>query len=152
VRLSFIAGMRNLTILAVNKMPMIIFYEKPGCINNTKQKKILKSAGYSLVEKNILNEPWNPEDLRKYFGDLPMEQWFNQSAPAIKSNELKLEALNETDALMLMVNDPILIRRPLMSLGDKHKVGFDIAILDELKGIAEKYKQQDLESCPRTVH
>jgi len=144
--------MKNQIILPVNEMPMIIFYEKPGCINNTRQKEILKSAGYRLEEKNILKEPWNAEDLRKYFGDLPVEQWFNQSAPAIKNNELKLEALNETDALMLMVNDPILIRRPLMRLGDKHKVGFDIAILDEFSGIAEKYKQQDLESCPRTVH
>lgn len=136
----------------VRIMPVIIFYEKPGCINNTKQKKILRAAGYSLVERDLLNESWTADNLRKYFGDLPMEQWFNQSAPAVKNEELVIEGLKESEALSLMIENPILIRRPLMRLGDTYKVGFDVDILDELIGLTESFKYLDLESCPRVIH
>lgn len=133
-------------------MPVIIFYEKPGCISNGKQKEILKMAGYSLVERNILKEAWKPEELRKYFGDLPIEQWFNKNAPALAKEQLFVDNLSELDALTLMINDPILIRRPLMRLGDTHKVGFDAEILEELVELKHQYKYQDLELCSRSVH
>jgi len=133
-------------------MPVIIFYEKPGCINNTKQKKLLEAAGYSLVEKDLLAEKWDPKVLRRYFGNLPVNKWFNPSAPAIKNAEVNLEKLCETEALAMMVKDPILIRRPLMKLGDTYKAGFDTDILDELIGLSETYKILDLESCPRSLH
>ena len=136
----------------MSAMPLIIFYEKPGCINNTKQKKILKAAGYSLIERDILTESWTPESLRKFFGNLPVDQWFNQSAPAVKNEEIAITELNEIEALALMVSDPILIRRPLMRLGDTHKVGFDIDILDELIGLSDQYKYMDIETCPRSIH
>ena len=133
-------------------MPVIIFYEKPGCINNTKQKKILRAAGYSLVERDILTENWKPEVLRQFFGELPINEWFNPSAPAIKNKDICIQDINEDEALGLMVKDPILIRRPLMRLGSTHKVGFDIDILDELIGLTESYKYLELETCPRSIH
>ncbi|PJC70634.1 MAG: arsenate reductase family protein, partial [Zetaproteobacteria bacterium CG_4_8_14_3_um_filter_59_5] len=49
-------------------MALITFYEKPGCINNTRQKKLLKQAGHRLVEMNLLSEPWTAAGLRPYFG------------------------------------------------------------------------------------
>ena len=32
-------------------MAKVIFYEKPGCKNNTKQKTLLKAAGHQLNPK-----------------------------------------------------------------------------------------------------
>ena len=133
-------------------MPLIIFFEKPGCINNTKQKKILKAAGYSLIEKDILAEEWEPKILRRFFGDLPVSEWFNPSAPAVKNEEICIQTLKEAEALELMIENPILIRRPLMRMGDAHKVGFDIDILDELIGLSDSYRYLDLETCPRSLH
>ena len=91
-------------------MPLIVFYEKPGCINNKRQKKLLVAAGYHLQVKDLLSEPWKPEVLRQYFGSNPINEWFNQSAPAIKSKELDITSLTESEALALMQKDPILIR------------------------------------------
>jgi hypothetical protein len=31
-------------------MATVHFYEKPGCINNTRQKKILAAAGHEVLE------------------------------------------------------------------------------------------------------
>jgi hypothetical protein len=63
-------------------------------------------------------------------------------------------------ALALMVHDPLLIRRPLMQVGDRCEVGFDTATVDRWIGLqaaagesAERDRliQQDLQTCPNTV-
>jgi hypothetical protein len=37
-------------------MATITFYEKPGCINNTRQKKLIAAAGHQVIAKNLLTE------------------------------------------------------------------------------------------------
>ena len=44
-------------------MATITFYEKPGCINNTRQKKLLEAAGHQVVAKNLLTEIKATSDL-----------------------------------------------------------------------------------------
>ena len=39
-------------------MAHIIFYEKPGCGGNARQKAILQAAGHEVEAKNLLAEPW----------------------------------------------------------------------------------------------
>jgi nitrogenase-associated protein len=140
-------------------MALIIFYEKPGCINNTKQKALLKAAGHTIEAYNLLAIAWTVETLRPFFGDLPISEWFNNSAPRIKSGEIIPPQLDEKTALNLMINDPLLIRRPLLQVGDRREVGFDqdkIASWIGLKttdtsqqNTQNKVFQQNLETCPK---
>ena len=37
----------------------IVFYEKPGCAGNARQKKLLKQCGYELDVKDMLNQQWS---------------------------------------------------------------------------------------------
>ncbi|MBI1424317.1 MAG: hypothetical protein GC149_12685 [Gammaproteobacteria bacterium] len=39
-------------------MAEIVFYEKPGCGNNTRQKALLAAAGHHVIARNLLTEPW----------------------------------------------------------------------------------------------
>jgi nitrogenase-associated protein len=138
-------------------MVRVIFYEKPGCKNNTKQKTLLAAAGHELETYNLLKEPWTPERLRLFFGDRPVVEWFNPTAPRIKSGEVIPEKIDTETALALMVNDPLLIRRPLIQVGDHHEVGFDVEKIDSwiglkpvddsLKELSENLIQQDLQTC-----
>ena len=64
-------------------MATVIFYEKPGCGNNTKQKVWLAASGHTVLAKNLLTEKWTAERLRPFFGDLPVAQWFNPAAFAV---------------------------------------------------------------------
>lgn len=130
-------------------MCCIVFYEKPGCATNRLQKQLLRSTGLELEVRDLLSEPWTPERLRPYFGDLPVVEWFNTAAPAIKYGELDPSTLDASQALELMVKQPLLIRRPLIRYGSHFMVGFDLARLDaELpcKGIFPP-PTEDLESC-----
>lgn len=130
-------------------MAEVLFYEKPGCINNTRQKQLLQAAGHGLEVRNLLEEAWTPASLRPYFGSLPVAQWFNRTAPAVKSGEVDPDALTEQRALELMVRMPLLIRRPLMRVGDVCRVGFELESVDAWIGLAASDKEKDLETCPR---
>jgi nitrogenase-associated protein len=129
-------------------MQIIVFYEKPGCINNTKQKKLLKDAGHRVMERNLLTEPWTAARLLAFFNNLPVNAWFNQSAPAVKSGEIKPDMLTAEQAIQCMLSDPLLIRRPLMEIGDQRIVGFEPQQVQALVDTGAM-QSENLENCPR---
>ncbi|MEO1146486.1 MAG: ArsC/Spx/MgsR family protein [Cyanobacteria bacterium J06638_22] len=131
-------------------MVQVVFYEKPGCVGNAKQKRLLQAAGHALQVHSILAEPWTSERLRPFFGDRPVTEWFNPTAPAITRGEVQPTQLTADDALSLMINKPILIRRPLMQVGDRCVSGFDPAQVDDWIGLAPNSDlTQDVETCPK---
>ena len=132
-------------------MATVYFYEKPGCINNTRQKKLLAAAGHQVVALNLLTEPWQQDRLRAFFGELAVRDWFNYSAPALKYGEIDPDKLSEQQALALMLENPLLIRRPLMQVGDSLMAGFDQQAVDNWIGLKEIETSQDLENCPRPL-
>ncbi|MEM8572730.1 MAG: ArsC/Spx/MgsR family protein [Pseudomonadota bacterium] len=106
-------------------MAHVVFYEKPGCISNTRQKKLLRASGHDLDVRNLLTEAWTEDALRPFFADMPVARWINASAPQVKAGRVSPESLSADEALAAMVAEPILIRRPLMQVGDQRKAGFD---------------------------
>lgn len=116
-------------------MSHIVFYEKPGCGGNARQKALLQAAGHTIEPRDLLAWPWSAESLLEFLGPLPVAQWFNRAAPRVKSGELVPEALEAGEALALLLAEPLLIRRPLMQCGDQRRVGFDPAEVDALWGL-----------------
>lgn len=113
----------------------VIFYKKPGCGGNARQKALLEQAGHRVIVRDLLSELWSPETLRPFFGDRPVADWFNRAAPAVKSGELVPEAMDEAAALAAMVERPLLIRRPLMQVGDRRDCGFETDRVDAWIGL-----------------
>lgn len=132
-------------------MTLVIFYEKPGCATNARQKHLIKQAGHELVVKSLLTEAWTEERLRGFFGDLPVKSWFNRAAPAVKSGAVDPDRLDSATAIRLMLDEPLLIRRPLIDIGGQRCVGFDPATLDRLGLDLEKATQDSVpsEGCSR---
>jgi nitrogenase-associated protein len=106
-------------------MAKVEFYEKPGCAGNARQKALLAEFGHEVHARNLLAGPWTPETLRPFFGAKPVAEWFNRASPRVKSGEIDPDALGPEEALAAMVADPLLIRRPLMRVGDRCEAGFD---------------------------
>ena len=133
-------------------MATVLFWEKPGCVNNTRQKRLLREAGHEVIARNLLTEPWEAERLRRFFGTLPVVAWFNGSAPAIKQGRVVPDTFNEGQALRQMLADPLLIRRPLLQVGERCEAGFDPARVDAWIGLkAQVAPTADLETCPRSA-
>jgi nitrogenase-associated protein len=106
-------------------MSTIFFFEKPGCGTNARQKRLLEAAGYVVLARNLLTEPWTEDTLLSYFGGTAVADWFNPAAPAVKSGLVDPASIDQKAALARMLADPILIRRPLIEVAGQRRVGFN---------------------------
>jgi nitrogenase-associated protein len=133
-------------------MSTIRFFEKPGCINNTRQKKLLAQAGYQVEARNLLTESWTRERLEEFFAGIPVAERFNRSAPAITSGKVLPDILSDEEAYQLMLQDPLLIRRPLMEIDGHRLVGFEPEKINQILALSwDEEKTGSLESCPRYI-
>jgi nitrogenase-associated protein len=133
-------------------MAHLVFYEKPGCAGNARQKALLVAAGHQLDVRNLLATPWSAAELRRFFGQRPVVEWFNPMAPSVRDGLIDPAQMDEATALGALLATPILIRRPLISCGDECVAGFDPAAIDAWIGLTPKGAAQDrsaLEACPR---
>ena len=131
-------------------MTTLIFYEKPGCANNTRQKRLLLDAGHEVVPRDLLSEPWTAQRLRDFFDGLPVTDWFNRAAPQVKSGEIDPAQVDAQTALEMMLSDPLLIRRPLIEADGWRLVGFDAAQIQQRLGLAGNDDAPSVqESCLR---
>lgn len=136
-------------------MATVIFYEKPGCAGNARQKTLLTKAGHCVIARDLLSEPWTEYRLRAFFGSRPVAEWFNRAAPRVKAGEIVPEQLDEADALALMLAEPLLIRRPLLQVGERCEAGFDQTLIDEWIGLGQAtatLAAKDWETCTRPTH
>lgn len=135
-------------------MTHIIFYEKPGCQTNTRQKQVLTAAGHEVEARSLLTEPWTADRLQIFFASMPVASWFNPAAPSVKSGAVDPAMLDATAALALMLADPLLIKRPLLQIGSHHCAGFAAADLSAKLGLVLNGNPQGcshsntVEPCP----
>lgn len=130
-------------------MAYVRFFEKPGCITNGRQKQMLIEAGHQIEVRNLLGENWTADRLSAFFGDMPVSQWFNRASPRIKSGEVNPAALDAEVAMLLLRDDPLLIRRPLMESGEWRCAGFDAVAVDRAIGLKleRETDEKPLEGC-----
>lgn len=101
------------------------FFAKPSCVTNGKQRQVLRRAGVEFIEHDLLTYPWTETRLANFFAGLDKVQWLNPSAPQLKQGQIDPETLTEQQLLTLMVQEPVLIRRPLIRWQGQHWVGFN---------------------------
>lgn len=132
-------------------MTRVVFYEKPGCANNRRQKLWLSNAGHEVEARCLITETWTTTRLRSFFGQRPVSEWFNRAAPRVKSGEIVPEQLDADTALALMIAEPLLIRRPLLEANQRREVGFDPEFIHEWLGltpdIVERLAGSNAEAC-----
>jgi nitrogenase-associated protein len=122
------------------------FFEKPGCINGEKQKKILQQAGHTLTCVNILTYAWKNETLLPFVAGKEPATMMNYTAPAIKNGSIDPATLSFEQALSLMVESPILIKRPLIRVEELHIQGFTDKKLQNYLGDWDG--SEDVTTCP----
>ncbi|WP_163339493.1 ArsC/Spx/MgsR family protein [Desulfopila sp. IMCC35008] len=127
-------------------MAFIQFFEKPGCINGEKQKRILTEAGNDLECINILEHPWSREELVPFFAVQDPSLIMNHTAPAIKKGEILPANLHFDEAVSLMIENPILIKRPLIRVDGLSLQGFTNKLL--IPYLGSWSGEEDVITCP----
>jgi nitrogenase-associated protein len=128
-------------------LAIVLFYEKPGCGTNARQKRMLEAAGHAVIAVSLLEEPWTAGRLLSFFGDTPVAAWFNLAAPRVKSGEIDPETIDAASALDAMVKDRLLIRRPLIEADGQKCAGFDREPVTSL--MAGTQPREIVEGCSR---
>ncbi len=130
-------------------MPAVVFYEKPGCLTNARQKALLERQGCQLTVRDLLSEDWKEERLYAFLEAMPVKHWFNPAAPRVKSGEIDPAVLDIHTAMALLLDDPLLIRRPLLDTEFGKTAGFDnVALLAEL-GVDAAELNSAFQTCAR---
>jgi len=130
-------------------MATVIFWEKPGCHGNARQKEIIRASGHDLDVRDLLTEPWTESSLSLFFGERPVVEWFNPAHPQVKSGAVVPEQYDRQEALQLMVAEPLYIVRPLMQVDEERLAGFDVGQVHNWIGLdLESVGERDPRNCP----
>lgn len=135
----------------MNQIQTLEFFGKSVCRTNIRQRKILKQSGVAFIEHDLLKTLWTESDLLPFLQAMPVKDWFNKTAPRVKSGEVDIDRISVSDALTELCHDPVLIRRPLLRFGRWHGCGFNRQELEQVLGVnlVDPFEQPD-EGCSHT--
>jgi nitrogenase-associated protein len=113
----------------------ILLYEKTGSRTGNRLRAVLEAAGHEVLACDLASHAWGGAELYAFFVGLPTAQWFDPGSPRVRSGDVVPDALGEEEAICLLLDDPSLIRRPLLQFADWREVGFDEAAIDRRFGL-----------------
>jgi len=86
------------------------------------------------VKHDLAKEPPSRELLERLVDENHLDDFLNKRSPAYKARNLGARKLTKKQAIDLMLEDPNLIRRPIVVRDPKHAVfGFDAGAYDQIK-------------------
>lgn len=91
----------------------------------------LLQKGVELEERDFFEQRFSEEELRQLLGDHPLVQGFSWNSPSFKKLGLNREKLDDEQLIRLVLEEPRLIRRPLVQVGDRVIVGTDGKALEQ---------------------
>lgn len=119
----------------------MLFICYPKCSTCQKARKWLNGKGIEYTERHIVEKNPTYEELKEWHqrSNLPLKKFFNTSGMLYKEMKLKdkLPKMSEEEQLKLLATNGMLVKRPLLVMGDKVLVGFKEAEW-ELKVIGEE--------------
>lgn len=84
------------------------------------------------MERDFFRDGFTEAELRDLLGDMPPDDVFSWRSPSARALKLDRDAVPADELIRLMVEQPRLIRRPLIRAGDHLIVGTDKAAMAEV--------------------
>ena len=81
--------------------------------------------GLELEERDFFADPFTEAEIRELFGERDPADFFSWSSPSFGKMGLKRDELSGDRLIEMMVEEPRLVRRPLVRLADELIVGTD---------------------------
>ena len=102
-------------------MEQIIVYEKPTCTTCRKVSKILIDKGVDFDKVNYYIEPFSKSKLKSLLKKMNIkpEELLRKNENAYKELDIKNKKYSGEEILNLMINNPDLVQRPIVEMGDK---------------------------------
>ena len=108
----------------------MILLEYPKCSTCKKAKSFLDSNNYSYIDRHIVNNKPNKEELTRWIeiSGKDISNFFNTSGIKYRELNLKdvLKELTFDEKLDILSSDGMLVKRPILVLDNNVLVGFKI--------------------------
>ena len=89
-----------------------------------------------IQERDYFKETLSEEEVREMAAMAGIDQIFAKRSPSLKNMGLAGQELSEDEMVRLMLQEPKLVRRPMMRVGDRIYVGGGAAVLDSVVAAA----------------
>lgn len=96
-------------------------YHNPRCSKSRQALQILQSNSINPIIIEYLKTPLNLEQIMKLRSHFDLKDFIRQDESIF--TELKLNLNNETDVLNALLQEPILMQRPIITYGEKAIIG-----------------------------
>ena len=93
----------------------------------------LLQDGVELDERDFFQDPFSEDELRSLVAGTPVEGIFSWNSPSFKKLGLDREDLADDQLVQMMLDEPRLIRRPIIQAGNDLIVGSNKTALDQLE-------------------
>ena len=83
-----------------------------------------------LEERDFFKEPFTQQEIQDLASDVGMVQIFARRSPSLKKMGLADQDLSDEQMVSLMLQEPRLVRRPLVRMGGRLLVGANIKAVE----------------------
>ena len=90
--------------------------------------------GVELEERDFFADPFTEVEIRELIGERDPADFFSWNSPSFKKMGLKREDLTGDRLIEMMIEEPRLVRRPLVRLADELIVGTDRKAMSRVFG------------------
>ena len=87
---------------------------------------------FELTERDYFKEPLSEAEIREMAALAGIDQIFARRSPSLKQMGLANQDLSEDEMINLMLQEPKLVRRPLIRVGDQVFAGGSGSVLDSV--------------------
>jgi Spx/MgsR family transcriptional regulator len=102
-----------------------ILYLWRSCSTCQAARKWLAGHGIATRERELFKEPLSAAEITALLGARPLSEVVSTRSPAYRARGLHLVPASDAELLRQLTEEPRLLRRPLLRVGDDLLVGFD---------------------------
>ncbi|MEB3222393.1 MAG: ArsC/Spx/MgsR family protein [Candidatus Sericytochromatia bacterium] len=106
-------------------------YVKAGCTTCNKAREVLRGHGVAFTERDVFRHPLDADELLALAALRTLRALFSDRSPSARALGLDPDALPASELIGVMLQEPRLIRRPLVRIGDRLVIGCDAAAIAE---------------------
>lgn len=115
-------------------MNKLMFYTYPSCTSCRKTKAWLKEKGIKYEERHLFKAPPTVEELLEIIKmtNNGLDEILSTRSQKFKELDVDIEELTVTQLLSMIHEEPRLLKRPILTDGEKLIVGYNKSMMEQL--------------------
>ena len=114
---------------------MITLYGIPNCDNCRKARKWLNAAGIEHRFRDFRKDGLDAGQIEAWSSELGLDKLVNRRGTTWRNLADDQKSRLDTEATKLLVENPTLLKRPVIDLGERRLVGFDPTVNSILEAL-----------------